>query len=157
MAQDEGFKLIQVTAPEDEDVIIHAGVSDAPFGDASAIQTEDAIGNDSAVQDEPAADGGSATRTKTAPGRSTAQADPLIDGTPVEAAVEAPTPALVNAEEGQSPKATRKALAKPQAGYHETTLEDLQDTSMPLAQRIVIIAAVVCIIGALIYCCFFMR
>ena len=43
--------------------------------------------------------------------------------------------------------------AKPAArdGYHETTLEDLEGAPMPLAQRIVIIAAVVCIIGALVY------
>ena len=41
--------------------------------------------------------------------------------------------------------------------YHETTLEDLQSTSMPLAQKIVIIAAVICIIGALVYYFLLMR
>ena len=35
--------------------------------------------------------------------------------------------------------------------YRETTLEDLESQNMPLAQKIVIIAAVVCIIGALVY------
>ena len=35
--------------------------------------------------------------------------------------------------------------------YRETTLEDLEPSPMPLAQRIVIVAAVVCIIGALVY------
>ena len=36
-------------------------------------------------------------------------------------------------------------------GYRETTLEDLESSGMPFAQRVVIVAAVVCIIGALIY------
>ncbi|MBR3182602.1 MAG: SURF2 Surfeit locus protein 2 [Eggerthellaceae bacterium] len=49
------------------------------------------------------------------------------------------------------------APAKPKADtYHETTLDDLTSTPMPLAQRIVIVAAIVCIIGAVIYCAFFM-
>ena len=48
---------------------------------------------------------------------------------------------------------TKPARAKPAARdeYRETTLEDLEGTPMPLAQRVVIIAAVVCIIGALVY------
>ena len=41
--------------------------------------------------------------------------------------------------------------------YRETTLEDLKQEPMPFAQRVVIIAAIVCIIGALIYYFAFMR
>ena len=39
----------------------------------------------------------------------------------------------------------------------ETTLEDLEGTKMPLAQRIVIVAAVICIIGAVVYYLLAMR
>ena len=41
--------------------------------------------------------------------------------------------------------------------YREQTLEDLDSAPMPTAQKIVIIAAIVCIIGALVYCIAFMR
>ena len=41
--------------------------------------------------------------------------------------------------------------------YREPTLEDLESSPMPIAQKIVIIAAVICIIGALVYCVAFMR
>lgn len=47
------------------------------------------------------------------------------------------------------------SAAKPsrtrEGAYRETSLEDLEPTKMPLAQRIVIVAAIVCIIGALVY------
>lgn len=39
----------------------------------------------------------------------------------------------------------------PAAAFRETTLDDLESSPMPFAQRVVIVAAVVCIIGALVY------
>lgn len=54
-------------------------------------------------------------------------------------------------------KSAPKSEAKSKGDYRETTLEDLQGQSMPLAQRIVIIAAIICIIGAVIYYFAFMR
>ena len=109
MEQGEGFKHITVTVAEEEDVVIHAGLGEAP------------------VPEEPE---------------------------PAPEPVSAPEPALVSAPEVA---AKPKPKPVPEDGYHETTLEDLQDRSMPLAQRIVIIAAIICIIGAVIYCFAFMR
>lgn len=45
----------------------------------------------------------------------------------------------------------RKAHRLPKDDYHETTLADLESNPMPLAQKIVIIVAVLCIIGAVVY------
>ena len=71
---------------------------------------------------------------------------------------EGPTP---RHPEGEARRASAKQAtserSKQKDGYHETTLEDLQDSPMPLTQKIVIVAAIVCIIGALIYYFAFMR
>jgi len=56
-------------------------------------------------------------------------------------------PASLKAPKRQA--ASSKAREKD--AYREPTLEDLEPTPMPIAQRIVIVAAVVCIIGALVY------
>lgn len=45
----------------------------------------------------------------------------------------------------------RDAAALRDDAHRETALEDLESAPLPLTQKIVIIAAVVCIIGALIY------
>lgn len=50
-----------------------------------------------------------------------------------------------------------KSTASKDDSYRETTLEDLEQGPMPIAQRVVIVAAIVCIIGALIYYFAFMR
>lgn len=83
-----------------------------------------------------------AKETKPAAAHEPASEEP--DGREETARAQAPR------EEAAEPK---PAKTKPAArdAYHETTLEDLERTPMPLAQRIVIIAAVVCIIGALVY------
>ena len=90
----------------------------------------------------------------------------------VDAAVE-PTPEPhavrpVEAIESIEPCEERASLPKPESGnqaprrtakadsYHETTLADLESEPMPFAQKVVIIAAVVCIIGALVYYFVFM-
>ena len=45
-----------------------------------------------------------------------------------------------------------KSSRKPREdGYRETTVEDLEDSGMPFMQKVVIVAAIVCIIGALVY------
>lgn len=65
------------------------------------------------------------------------------------------SPAQNQNPQPQSPpasKATKTTVKQPpEDGFHETTLEDLQSTSMPFAQKIVIVAAVICIIGAIVY------
>ena len=42
-------------------------------------------------------------------------------------------------------------------GYRQTTLDDLKGEPMSLTQKVVIIAAIICIIGAIVYYCVFMR
>ena len=75
---------------------------------------------------------------------------------------EAPDPEPAPAQEEKPPAAVRPAAPEKGARkaaaseYHETTLEDLQAQSMPFAQKVVIIAAVICIIGAIVYCIAFM-
>lgn len=62
------------------------------------------------------------------------------------AAAEAPDEGIVT----RSAASGRKA-GKQKTAYKETTLEDLESSSMPVAQKIVIIAAIVLIILALVY------
>lgn len=115
------FKHIQVTAAEEDEVII-AGVG------APADSMEPTVGQ--APKSEPMA-----------------QQPPASQSSQV-----APSPAQPErpATTSKPTKSSSKGVKK-KDDYHETTLEDLQGTPMPLAQKIVIIAAVVCIIGALVY------
>jgi len=74
---------------------------------------------------------------------------PAEGDTPVGARSARPSTAATNRP--------RKAPAKKKRDdYRESTLEDLQSQPMPLAQKVTIIAAVVCIIGAIIYCIAFL-
>ena len=116
MAQGEGFKHITVTAPEDEDVVIHAGIADTELVLEPAVTEAENV----EVPEQPL--------------------PPELQDKP-------------KSEPVPQPKATRK----PKDDYHETTLEDLQGSPMPLMQKIVIVAAIVCIIGAVIYYFAFMR
>ena len=72
--------------------------------------------------------------------------EPVLEPAPAPAPAPAPT---------SKPKSRSKPTRSDD--YRETTLEDLEQGPMPLAQRIVIIAAIVCIIGAVIYYFAFMR
>ena len=96
-----GFKHIAVTAAEEDDFVIRAGVSD---------------------QHEPE-----------------------------------PEPEPEEQEEAESADSAEMVVDEKTDTYHETTLEDLNSTQMPLAQKIVIAAAIVCIIGAVIYYFAFLR
>lgn len=117
MAQGEGFKHITVTAAEDEDVVIHAGIA---RGDDDA--TAPATSGDDCVE---------ATGDQHDAGEPDREAD--------VARLRQPTRSRAKRDD-----------------YRETTLEDLQSLKMPLVQKIVIIAAVLCIIGAIAYCAVFM-
>ena len=64
-------------------------------------------------------------------------------------------PKLQAVHGGASDSDEKSAVGKDQ--YQETTLEDLEGAKMPLAQRIVIVAAVICIIGAVVYYLLAMR
>lgn len=115
MAQDDGFKHISVTAADEDDIVIVAGIKD---------------------------DAGSKPETLSVPA-------PEVEPEPEPESEPAP-----------KPKAAAQVQVQPNPGrkdaYHETTLEDLEHAPMPFAQRVVIIAAIICIIGAVIYCVAFM-
>ena len=119
----DGFKHITVNAPDEDDVVIQAG-----------LPRHDGV---------PARDSAAAPEVEPAP------------------AADAPVPDESAGADGGADAAERKArAAKParrDARSRETTLADLEGEPMPLAQRIVIIAAIVCIIGALVYYFMFMR
>lgn len=122
----DSFKHIKVTAGEDEDVVIEAGLA-----------------RESAAPEPARADGSDADRAGEHPGDSASEP---------RAATAEPTSAAP-AEQRAAAAPARKR--KPDA-YRETTLEDLKPDPMPMAQKVVIIAAVVCIIGALVYYFMFM-
>lgn len=124
MAQSEGFKYIMVTAAEDEDVVIMAGLA-----------SDEAIEGNSA----PEGNGGNAP------------AMPAVEQLDESAEPEAAWQPMPEPVRQPASKA-----ARPRDDYREATLDDLKPTPMPLAQRVVIIAAIVCIIGAIIYCLAFM-
>ncbi len=113
MAQDDGFKHISVTAADEDDIVIVAGIKD---------------------------DAGNKPETPSVPA-------PEAEPEP-------------GSELAPKPKAAAQVQAQPDSGrkdaYRETTLEDLEHAPMPFAQRVVIIAAIICIIGAVIYCVAFM-
>ena len=115
-----GFKHIAVTAAEEDDFVIRAGVSEQPGTEPEPEEQEETESADSAemVVDE--------------------KTEPEVESKP-------------------KPAPARKPAAKKKDAYHETTLEDLNSTQMPLAQKIVIAAAIVCIIGAVIYYFAFLR
>lgn len=70
----------------------------------------------------------------------------------IEADEPAPLPAKAPESSGRPPASPGRANEP----YRETTLRDLESTPMPLAQRVVIAAAIICIIGAVIYYLAFM-
>lgn len=128
MAQGE-FKHITVTPPEDDDIVINAGV--AKSAEIASSAGDEELESAEAAEGEPE----------------------KVDAPSFESQEE---PAKTDAEVAAARKAHDKN-AKKKDDYHEATLEDLQGEPMSLTQRIVIIAAVVCIIGALAYYFIFLR
>ena len=128
MAQGE-FKHITVTPADDDDIVINAGVVE-PSETVSYGLDEDLD--------------------------STQAESSLAEKSDAPSAESGEKPAEANAASAAARKA-RGEGAKKKDDYHEATLEDLQGEPMSLTQRIVIIAAVVCIIGALAYYFLFLR
>lgn len=132
MAQ-EGFRHISVTPPDDDDFVINAGiVRDSAFDS----QVDEA--------DMGASDGTTAEPQGTSMRSDENEGGALGDGGRADG------PA---AESAESKKAEQAAKRRGADGgeFQETTLQDLQGEPMPFTQKVVIIAAVVCIIGALAY------
>ena len=119
-----GFKHIAVTAAEEDDFVIRAGVPEQPA---------------------------------TVPEPEPEDLEKLEPVDPSEVEVDEEPESKPEVEPEPTPAPARKPSAKREDTYHETTLEDLNSTQMPLAQKIVIVAAIVCIIGAVIYYFAFLR
>ena len=126
---DSGFRHIAVTAADEDDVVITAGLQSGEIG-----------GQDTLSDTVPERDEAPFEMPEEVPADSIAD-----DGGPEGRAV-------AERAERSASRPSKKADA-----YHETTLEDLEPAPMPMTQKVVIIAAVVCIIGALLYCFVFMR
>ena len=124
---DSEFKHIAVTAAEEDDFVIRAGVVDRT-DDALPVEPDAALEPQSEPTPESVSEPEPTPEPQPEPARKAAQASPA-----------------------------RKPSAKKDDGYRETTLEDLESTKMPLAQKVVIAAAIVCIIGAVIYYLAFLR
>lgn len=161
------FKHISVTPADEEDEVIRAGLPSVSGEGTSASQS----GPDG--EGTPASQPGSDTD-----GTPVSQSELVHAGTPVSS----PGPDVENASgmpavpDGQNvsestgaPMSTAPSRqmgaqgqpAKRRAGkadsYRETTLDDLKPEPMSSTQKIVIIAAVICIIGALAFYLAFMR
>ena len=125
MAESKGFAHITVTPDDDDDVVIQAGVvEDSAAGESGETAFEDAGEHEEAEAVE-AVEG----------------AESSAIGESSEAATE---PSSVSSE---SPRAS-KAAKSVDDGYHETTLEDIQSTSMSTTQKVVIVVALLGIIAA---------
>ena len=148
------FKHITVTAADEDEVIIAGvGAVESTAPDA-AIKPDAATGPDAAAEPNAATEPDAATRpdVSTEPDAAAPSAEgsdlgsePMPEAAPGSDRIEASTTPVPSQT---APAKRKKARAD---NYRETTLEDLESQSMPLAQKIVIIAAVVCIIGALVY------
>ena len=132
-----GFRHITVTRADEEDEVIEAGIVGEGDAPASAVLVEG---------------------VPLSEGRPEAQPEGHPEGSP-EAQPEA-KPEAAPRPEGEARQAARPAAVRPPRAaddFHETTLDDLEGEPMSLTQRIVIVAAVVCIIGAIAFYLVFMR
>lgn len=127
---DGTFKHITVTAAEEDDVVIHAGL--VPSDDA---RPEDSVLGELAGEELAA--------------ESSMPEEPTLEGPAVEA------PSANSTPPAQVPSGARARKTRDD-GYRPTTLEDLQGKPMPTIQKAVIIAAIICIIGAIVYYIAFM-
>lgn len=137
MAENGGFKHISVTAEDDEDVVIQAGVSpvaaaqdEIPQAEA-AFEEEDAAAPEADALEQPAEE----PSVETAVPQQPAQASRQV----------APNAGTVR---------TRRREKEP---YHETTLEDIESSKMSKTQVAVIVAAVILLIVGVFYYILFMR
>ena len=148
------FKHITVTAADEDEVIIAGvGAVESTAPDA-AIKPDAATGPDAAAEPDASTELDASTDPDAAAPSAEGSdlgSEPMPEAAPGSDRIEASaTPVPSQA----APVKRKKARAD---NYRETTLEDLESQSMPLAQKIVIIAAVVCIIGAIVYYLLFLR
>lgn len=124
MADTTGFTHITVST-DDDDVVIQAGIADAPV----------------APDAPPESDEGS----------------PVVGGEPASAAVDGPAEAdAPEMAAGDAPASAggapaTPAAARPDDGYREMTLQDIEDAKMSSTQKVVIIAALLGIIAFVVW------
>ena len=130
MSEGTAFKHIAVVAEPEEDLVIEAGMTEPVAPAAPNLAPEPAPGPEPAAPVAPA-------------------------DVPTEAAqdLEPAAPAPVTKSKAE---AARRAKMSKADDYHDPTLEDLQDGPMSATQKVVIVAAVVLIVLAVIYCTVFM-
>ena len=128
MADDKKYSFITVSADDDDDVVIQAGIP------AAATVVEPELEPEPVPEPEPAED--FAPEPEPAPA-----AEPLVESAP------APAPAVA---------AAPSAGAKQKSGYRETTLEDLDSAPMGTTQKVIIVAAVLGVLAFVAYYLFFM-
>ena len=153
------FKLIQVNAEED-DVVIHAGVPAEPECTAEISQIADEVAESASAVDiaaDEVAESAQIATATAAPGAMTEFEQVRDGGEAVESAQARGADAKPSIAQEAAKAAPKAAPRQRKDQYRETTLEDLQSDKMSTTQKVVIIAAVICIIGALTYYFMFMR
>ncbi len=125
------FKHITVTPEPEEDVVIYAGLG-AAHSEMAAAETQ-GISSDEEVAE-------------------VFDAASEIHDAAQDAVADAPAAST----EGVPGSVSVSSNAAPDTYDDDLTLDDLK-SPMPLKQRIVIIAVVICLIGAIVYCLAFMR
>lgn len=136
MSEGTAFKHISVVAEPEEDMVIEAGVT-RHVVPAPTMPGPEAAPPAVPAQ-KPAAD---------APAQKIAEAAPAVEE----------KPAKVSGAAGEKAAGgDRGKRAAADDDYRDPTLDDLKGAPMPMAQKIVIVAAVVLIVIAVVYCTLFM-
>lgn len=133
--------------PADDDEIILAGVPAEPPVERESFSKGEAEASAPEAKDEYASVTG-VEREQVARRNPEVLEDLGADGSGGES-LDAAVDSASQVEEASD--SASRAVSAPADAHYETTLADLKPSPMPLAQKIVIVAAVVCIIGALIY------
>ena len=153
MVDNGSFKHISVTAPEEDDVVITAGISSSEGG--AEKRAENARPDYAPSHEEPKP---SAALSREAAAESQkAAAEPKTSPEAISAAPKSQK-AVPEERSGSGEKRGEKPDRRPRGhAHHEQTLEDLEPEPMPLTQKLFIIAAVICIIGAFVFYMAFIR
>ena len=136
MSEGKAFKHISVVAEPEEDMVIEAGMVEHAVSAAGESEPE-------AVR--PAAPG--QMPAEIVPGQKLVDDSPTAGGMPVDAE---------RAARGRTAGTTAAKRQAADDGYRDPTLDDLEGAPMPLAQKVVIVAAIVLIAMAIVYCTLFM-
>lgn len=133
MADDKKYSFITVSSDDDDDVVIHAGAPAAEVSHGSDFASSQPA--ESAV----------ASAAESVVVETVATLEPVAQPSPQPAASEQP-----KLDEPQpAPRSARKQ-------YRETTLEDLDSSSMGGTQKVIIAVAVLGILAFIAYYVFFM-